>query len=1528
MGFEDMPLNFGGTDAPASDQTTPTTPVEPAGDKNPFANLPALGSFMQSQRDPNAGLFNAQTYDINKTSRYESSPIYSDYLDPNADNETWAARSQTGWDAITAGMGGFKDSFATGFKESLYTWPRMGAAFVSADISKLVPDEYELMRESINQEKSQQENAIYMTEQEQNEVFNTKTFGQLLTSLGYTFGTLTEIGAEAALTWGVGSLFKLGASKSAALTAKAGVTEGERVAFELGKAEGIRGSSAGAVSASSAKVMDDAAEEIIKRTGLNNPSVMRGMFDTFVKGASKVPFIGNAVETGQLIAKGAAAGLGPKELAKIGYGGFRRTFGEWQAAAGEAAIEAGSIYGQVYDNLYSDFYNKNGRDPNSEEQSRMLDMARDAASNGFGTNVAVLGVMNRIQFGNIMSHIVPDTAIIRALKDEAAETIAVTGLKGGEKLTKLYTPGMMGRIGLLPEIAADFGKKTAIKQLGIGALKGTFAGVSIAEGLQENIQEGTGAFLTDYYSKMYNNDPASFGDSFKYAMSQQNPFDAGQGTKTFLMGAVTGMFIHPTMKVIGGASNMLTTSAADRAQYKKDLADQVQAMNTILADPSKVMSEQIKAIKEQVAASEKMQEAVANKDRFSYLNNRESALISAVHTAKRLGKLGILKDVIKSYGESFTNEEFKEAFGFDPSETGYASASEFTNRISGDIQRYSDIYDNYYKKYADYINMSQYINDPYRKQSMDIGRAALLDAIQTISFNESKAQDSLKRSGEIAKNVSRFKSIGQSLASAFMRIADPEEIDEERKILINELANLKQTENPDEAVKQQIARKENELKHLQEFQRLSGYKLDEQSNQRSFNTSELKNNAENRKLAAQALSAYLQSRNEGAGIKTQVKAEEIEEAMDDIVDFMMLNEESRNYIDANNALADPQMFMDRMQNYANARVGAHARLIVDHYKTLAESSDLFQEFYTANKDVFEELELFAASPLASTKNYVYLNELIDKITEKAKTSVNKFQEDTIAELEKQMQEEFEKASEQSEVVPQNLILMEFEGKNSEVIKFIRKHYIVTPIPGTNSVKVQRVDNAADPKLVTHEFEYTPTAFKSTEDYIKEFESELFYDYVPTETNVQTEKAVNTFDSSEVEKIEEDKQAAIQDEKRKLKYHIGEKLIYKGKVGVLRESADNVEGGRVEVELVTEDGIFIFDDADMMIDLFPGLQLFENQPDTNIQSVTVNDRKIEAKFTDDTEQFAVINGVQYEVLRNPKTGNITGLAYYNQKGQRRVGRGGVFAEYITALNVLPNKIQQALDALPVDEATDLVKRAGDDSVNADLLERVLSFEMPVEEFDKFLDGRTRKSLTLDELIRLTEWGEGVITRLEKLNQNSEEVQNMLEYMYNFLNDLENINFVNNGKQPTTDGKSKSTKRATKRSKKAAANVVSTQPETVTTEKTEPVKRRKGKKADIGEAVVQLELKFEEKKKQVRTRKNKKAKDKTAEPETLFTISTANDIQKDIISDVDAFMNLTERLEQPEELSSESIKFETGGEVFNKLSEAFTCTLKKK
>ena len=117
-----------------------------------------------------------------------------------------------------------------------------------------------------------------------------------------------------------------------------------------------------------------------------------------------------------------------------------------------------------------------------------------------------------------------------------------------------------------------------------------FKQFSVWEGLQENIQEGIVHGLKKHYQDLYNNDPATWGESFQEAVdSQMNK----QGLKTFMMGAMTGVVTGPLITRTSKAIGYFGDREGYRSQ-KEETKKTVEAFNSFMQNHGKVLSEHIR----------------------------------------------------------------------------------------------------------------------------------------------------------------------------------------------------------------------------------------------------------------------------------------------------------------------------------------------------------------------------------------------------------------------------------------------------------------------------------------------------------------------------------------------------------------------------------------------------------------------------------------------------------------------------------------------------------------------------------------------------------------------------------------------------------------------------------------------------------------------------------------------------------------------------------------------------------------------
>lgn len=1054
-------------------------------------------------------------YDPQQVNRYKESAIYTPWIDPFADNETMAAQAQSGWEALWNGTKGSWDGIKDGFVSSAMVLPNLIGSIFTGSVEGMMDDEYGMQMGAYEQQQNQNENPIYMTESERDDIFSLKAAGEMMQNAGYTIGTFSELltetvtleflaGAFTAFTGGAG------AETLAATTAletgrwgkflnsfrRAGEATGEAVnAFRYG----TKTAELAAQDALRARTVAQQAEIIAQMGKLHDAQFGSKLGEKLYNFSTKIPIAGELIETGNVMRLANKTGLvSTKDLARIGAGGIRRAYGEFQAASGEAAIEAGGTYNDVYNSIYDDFVKENGYEPSADEEARMRELAKSAAVDSYGLNMGTLLLMNKIEFGNIFRHMNADNALVRAFRNDAMDAFTVTGRVGGNLESKAYTKGTFGRLGILPDVVKTFdnGYRVAAAQFGKGLVSG-FRQFSVWEGLQENIQEGIVHGLKKHYSDMYNNDPATWGESFQEAVdSQMNK----QGLKTFMMGAMTGVVTGPLITRTSKAIGYFGNREAYRSQ-QEETKKTVEAFNAFMGNHSKVLSEHIRKTKESNAYGEEMQRAAATDDQFNYLNSRESALMQAVHSAKRLGNLPLLLNTVKAYGQGFDNQAFKEAFGFSPEDAGYSSASEFTSRIAKDIQRYSDTFDNYMKKYSNFMDIGKYIKDPHRKLVSDISRAALIDAIETVSFHESKAQDAVRRRAGIQSKIAGYQTIGEALQTGFGQLTNLNEIENERDILKNEIQSLESIDTKDKDTERLIKVKREQLGALEDWMDAIGYKMDENTRQYTYNNVAIRRkNSPDRYKASDAFKRYLGARNAGLKRNQIVKQEEVDLAMQDVVDFMELGEENRKMVDALNMLNDPNGFAKTFQAAQNARIGAHARNVANVTRMLAQVDPAFAKLLEENEKLVRELEQFAEAPYGTNQNWAYLGEIQNKLKALLKSKENKVNNPKDENPKKPSQQTDPKNIEKDEngnpkaspkaLEPENLQAMLDRGKDAEAMEFVNRHYIFKQIAGNRYSFKRVVDSRVPEPIVTHEGEFDITEQDSFNFAVK-FETDLF-----------------------------------------------------------------------------------------------------------------------------------------------------------------------------------------------------------------------------------------------------------------------------------------------------------------------------------------------------------------------------------------------------------------------------------------------------
>ena len=611
-----------------------------------------------------------------------------------------------------------------------------------------------------------------------------------------------------------------------------------------------------------------------------------------------------------------------------GLGGTKRILSELNMARTEAMMEAAGTYGDLKKSMTADFLLKNDRTPSAAELNQIDQAAHNAALDNFKVNTGVLLLMNRIQFGNMFSKFGSKRSLLKGIESSYGDDIfSVTGMVDGKLKTTPFKKGMFGPMSSYAEIAGEFGKKKALwettKYAGKGLLK--WEG---SEGVQELIQEGSNTTIKDYYTSLYDGDPrseASWGSSIEQGVSSQANM---QGLKTFLMGAVTGRLISPIsygmqkgMDLYKKATDKDYKSAFERREA--DINQSVSLLKEFYSDPDKYMPEWIANTKVQNKAAQDITTALKANSRYIYNNKRDSAFAKMISAAIKTDMIDSVLDTVKGYGDNLTPQQFNEAFGLEATDNNKQAVNDYFNKISNEVVDFHNTWKELKDKYGDRV-MPQLYKEGEDRNRAYMAKRALDESIEILAINNYKARKAVIRSAEVLNEAAKNKGLGSSVYAGFNILGSDVNMDREIALLTNEITQLEAAPS-DPKTKELINDKKEELRHL------VGWK----STYNTFTDSD-ETNDELAKLMLESFKGYMNVKNKQADNKSVVTDDDVNETFFRLTDYIKLNKDSKDFIDAFNIVADPKNWNNVHSNIMEGMLQARAELMKKHVKETAE----------------------------------------------------------------------------------------------------------------------------------------------------------------------------------------------------------------------------------------------------------------------------------------------------------------------------------------------------------------------------------------------------------------------------------------------------------------------------------------------------------------------------------------------------------------------------------------------------------------
>lgn len=732
------------------------------------------------------------------------------------------------------------------------------------------------------------------------------------------------------------------------------------------------------------------------------------------------PLIGTGINFGEKVGMAAKAGASTGELIGMGIQGSRRIAQELNMSISEAMFESVSSYGDTLDMMIKQYQDSHqGQLPNGEEFNKMRDYAVQASSSNYDTNTGILLVTNKLQFGNLFNKFVPANKALQALEETMADkTIAAVGKKGAFKI--FDKSGFFGTFGIIGQVKSEFGKKEAAKLLGKSFLRNSLS-FEFAEGAQEIYQEASGAAWKNYYADKYSNNTKGnlseyFGQGFKDQWSKQ-------GLKTFLTGAMTGMLVKGPSKILNNVveksqeqyyNNKYKDNPLENpfTQTKERLKTDIQMINAVFQSGGPhAFSNKVVNFNAQTVGSAEMTEAAAKGLQYEFQNAKNNALLAATMAAYRTNTIDGFINAIKEMGQDYNADAFKKEFNIDIEDTNYNTPQEYAEKVAGDLKKYTKIIEDVTRGAKNrLVDVKDYKEGTPDRGVANHTRKAQEEAIAIIAMNAIKTDMTAERIKDITAEISSIPGLAMSSDYAMRVLSNPAFLRNEINTVKSQIKQLNSnitegnlTGDVRTQAEKEVKNAEKELDLLNKWQELwkQRSEITGVAEHTEFvfagietNKKQRVENAEGKKLwtpvktwnvkdkkISKLFTDIINHKNLQAGINTQVNQSAINDAFGKIVDYIRLDRDSKDYMQAVEVLSDPEKYMSMVKKSEAGLFKYNLESLIDNLEeavakvgiNIASSvtNDSVERFKIAN-DIYEVI----FNKVKDSDAYIALNIII------------------------------------------------------------------------------------------------------------------------------------------------------------------------------------------------------------------------------------------------------------------------------------------------------------------------------------------------------------------------------------------------------------------------------------------------------------------------------------------------------------------------------------------------------------------------
>ena len=682
------------------------------------------------------------------------------------------------------------------------------------------------------------------------------------------------------------------------------------------------------------------------------------------------------------------------------FGAVYRDFRQLNIALSEAKLEAAMVSNRVEQDYLKYLNQQNPGSPITADQ--LSDAKVKAAQAAFRTQMQNFGIIYlsnkfvlRGAFGSW------NRTYKNARRKVFRSNPLVNPKTGRAQAAKISTKGsFLPGLGLPSRkaVMAKFravGTRAAPRALASGMLR--YGASGLAEGLQEVSQEAIAATNEGYYGALLREPGAATKNLYgTFAVEGMKEQLSQQGLTTFMSGFLMGGLAGPFQTAIfQGIPNIYALrSKASRADFKKQKTAEETVINEIISDVEYMSEQNITKdgdgimdqgqlfMSAQKQTSDAMDDAIERNDHYDYKNQRNFSEFHNLYRRFENGSIGMYRKDLIEYS-NFTDEDLSTAYP--PAD--YGSVEKVRKKIQKQL--------NLINEYGEMYNNKAAIFKPrYAPELLTPGTRAYKDEVNLkrgyehtkmfYMFTQNAFKDAFDRKLKIAQKLEATQLYGNMAAGDVTPLLDKESLQLEIDRLNQEISILEQNSNNTTGIdevtvkrnKKDLTNKKNKKNKLDAINKVYNANL----TKNKFFDQRKKN-----KLKG-PIESYLNSLAKVQG--TYVNAEAVGEALDEIVDYAALSQDTFLFNNTIDYLLDPNKAEDLIERNAEyfRQLGQAKNVVLANQVTeqlnLLKINGLINDL--AAQDVYltkEASDAFLKSgditDLDPSKSYIFAGRLLD-----------------------------------------------------------------------------------------------------------------------------------------------------------------------------------------------------------------------------------------------------------------------------------------------------------------------------------------------------------------------------------------------------------------------------------------------------------------------------------------------------------------------------------------------------------------------